>query len=171
MSVDLQPVAKKVRFYRGRNKLKDKTAGLGGGSDVIKLDEMALAKAEAIFQEMAEDYPDWVGGVLQNLAELHRRCVDTPEERRRLFEDITRIAHDLKGQGGTFGFPLISAFAASLNRFSTLRSNIQDAHVDIIKAHIDAMRAVIRERVRGDGGDIGKALAQGLETVIAKYRG
>jgi chemotaxis protein histidine kinase CheA len=160
--------AVKVRLYRGRNKLKDKTAGLGA-ADGIEMDAEALAKAEALFAEMSEDYPDWVNAIIQQLYELHRRCVDTPTERRALFEKITSIAHDLKGQGGTFGYPLITAFANSLNRFSSRRTDIRDAHVDVIKTHIDAMRAVIRERVKGDGGEIGKALTLGLESAIGKY--
>ncbi|MEX6723061.1 Hpt domain-containing protein [Parapedomonas caeni] len=161
----------KVRFYRLRNRLKDKTAGLGSGMDGgIEIDTAALEAAQKIFEEMAEDYPDWVSNQIAQLYELHRRCVDTPEQRRGLFEQITAMAHDLKGQGGTFGYPLVTTFATSLNRFSTLRNDIRDSHVEIIKAHIDAMRAVIRDRIKGDGGAIGAALTRGLEQVISKYR-
>lgn len=166
-----QKPAVKVRYYRIRNRLKDKTAGLGVGPDqALQIDEQALRAAQKIFEEMSEDYPDWVNGQLDALYELHRRCVDTPELRRGLFEQITALAHDLKGQGGTFGYPLVTAFATSLNRFSAIRTDIADSHVEIIKAHIDAMRAVIRDRIKGDGGEIGHALQKGLEQVIAKYR-
>lgn len=158
----------KVRIYKLRNKLKDKTAGLGGGNEVA-IDPALLAGAEEMFAKMAEDYPDWAGSLIQKLAELHRRCVDTPDERRPLFEQITTIAHDLKGQGGTFGYPLISSFANSLNRFSSRRADLQDSHVEIIKAHVDALRAVIRDRVAGDGGEIGAQLTMGLEAVIKRY--
>ena len=123
-----------------------------------------------MFETMAEDYPDWVGAQINELYELHRRCVDTPDARRGLFEKIHAIAHDLKGQGGTFGYPLVTAFSTSLNQFSGLRTQIQDNHVEIIKAHIDAMRAVIRDRVRGEGGEVGMALAQGLDQIIARYK-
>lgn len=162
----------RVRFYRLRNRLKEKAVGLGrAAEDVYYIDEEALEAAERIFEKMAEDYPDWVNGQISELYELHRRCVDSPEQRRSLFEQITALAHDLKGQGGTFGYPLISAFATSLNRFSAIRYDITDNHVEIIKAHIDAMRAVIRDRIKGDGGRIGNALQRGLEQVIEKYAG
>src|SRR5690606_9195117 len=123
-----------------------------------------------IFEQMSEDYPDWVNDQIATLYELHRRCVDSPEHRRGLFEQISMLAHDLKGQGGTFGYPLVTAFATSLNRFSAIKNDISDNHVEIIKAHIDAMRAVIRDRIKGDGGEIGSALQCGLEQVIEKYR-
>ncbi|MGK2285876.1 Hpt domain-containing protein [Pedomonas sp. V897] len=170
MRVSNKPTVK-VRFYRLRNRLKEKAVGLGPGADeVYYLDEQALEAAQRIFEQMAEDYPDWVNGQLNTLYELHRRCVDSPEQRRALFEQITALAHDLKGQGGTFGYPLVTAFATSLNRFSAIRQDITDNHVEIIKAHIDAMRAVIRDRIKGDGGKIGTALQRGLEQVIEKYR-
>ena len=44
-----------------------------------------------------------------------------------------------------------------------------DSHLEIIKAHIDAMNAVISERVQGDGGETGRLLEQALEQAIAKY--
>jgi chemotaxis protein histidine kinase CheA len=164
---DAEKVPIKVRIYKIRNKLKDKAAGLGTAE--VELDPAMLAEAEAMFESMAEDYPDWAGGLIQKMADLHRRCVDTPEERRPLFEQITAIAHDLKGQGGTFGYPLVSSFASSLNRFSSRRSDFRDSHVEIIKAHVDVLRAVIRDRISGTGGEIGEALNKGLEMIIARH--
>lgn len=159
----------RVRLYRFRNKLRDKAAGLSPTGQALDFDESALAAAEQLFAEMAEDYPDWVSGQLSQIAELHRRCVDTPDARRSLFEQINAHAHDLKGQGGTFGYPLISQVAVSLSRFSALRSAISDKHVEIIKSHLDAMRAVVRERIKGDGGSTGAALVKGLEQVISSH--
>lgn len=170
MNVSGKP-AVKVRFYRLRNRLKEKTAGIGHSPDhMMFIDEVALEAAQRVFEEMSEDYPDWVNHQIETLYEYHRRCVDSPEQRRSLFEQITALAHDLKGQGGTFGYPLVTAFATSLNRFSAIKQDIADNHVEIIKAHIDAMRAVIRDRIKGDGGEIGSALQRGLEQVIEKYR-
>ena len=36
--------------------------------------------------------------------------------------------------------------------------------------HIDAMRVVIRERVEGDGGEIGSELKKGLEQSVEKFK-
>ena len=156
----------KVRFYRFRNRLKDMTAGLGGGGGGISAE--ALAKAEEALSEQSEDYPDWVSGLITKLAEQHSRCVDTPENRRAYFEEINVMAHDMKGQGGTFGYPLITDFSDSLYKVSEQKDNIQDEHVNLIKSHIDAMRAVINGRVAGDGGEIGQALRDELNKAIER---
>jgi len=157
-----------VRYYRFRNRLKEKTHGLGGGKGTISAE--ALEAAEQALEEMAEDYPDWVSGLISKLSEQHSRCVDTPENRREYFEQINRIAHDMKGQGGTFGYPLITDFAESLYSFTTTRQEITDPMVELVKTHIDSMRAVIKDRVKGDGGELGKQLKASLEEAIARYK-
>ena len=160
----------KVRFYRSKNRLKEKTAGLGlDANAVIDFDEDLMSAAEEALNEMAEDYPDWVMSVIDELFEVHRRCVDDEVNRKGYFERINSIAHDMKGQGGTFGYQLITDFAEGLYKFTSKGSGLSDSHVEIIKAHIDAMRVVIRERVEGDGGDIGSELKKGLQDSVEKY--
>ena len=159
-----------VRYYRRKNKLREKTLGLAPmNDDEICFDDDLMMKAAAALEEMSEEYPDWVSGLIKQLSEVHRRCVDTPETRRNSFEQIHSIAHDMRGQGGTFGYPLISDFADSLYNFSVPTTSTSDNHVEIIKAHIDAMRVVIGERIGGDGGDIGKELKASLEAAIEKF--
>ena len=165
----------KVRLHRRRNKLKEKVMGLeqdknNKASIVPEIDPEVLAKAQRVLEEMAEDYPDWVNGLIRELNDLRQRCVDEPDARRGLFERVAAIAHDMKGQGGTFGYPLITDFADSLYRIANIRKGYSDSQVEIIKAHIDAMKAVIRERVAGDGGEIGRQLTTGLKSTIEKLR-
>lgn len=157
-----------VRFYRFQNRLKEKAGG-AGAQGTGSIPEDVLAQATEALEKMAEDYPDWVARLLTELYEEHRRCVDTPDQRRAFFKAIRDVAHDMRGQGGTFGYDLISDFSDSLYDFAGRSTGMTDNHVEIIKAHIDAMNAVIKGRVRGDGGDVGRALKKGLEEAIAKY--
>ena len=46
---------------------------------------------------------------------------------------------------------------------------ITDNHIELVKSHVDAMRAIIRGRVAGDGGEIGAKLSESLDEAIAKY--
>lgn len=157
----------RVRFYRIRNRLKDK---LGGGRPgELTIPKEALEQAQAAFEKMAEDYPDWVTKHIEQLRVLHARCVDTPEHRAKIYVEIHEIAHDMRGQGGTFGYPLITTFAASLYEFTAPKAVIGDNQIEIIKAHIDSMSAVIKGRVKGSGGTLGAELAANLSQAIAKY--
>lgn len=157
-----------VRFYRFQNRLKEKTSGLAPGRASISPE--AMEKAQEALSKMSEDYPDWVSGIIVKLQEQHGRCVDSPEMRQDCFEEINHMAHDMKGQGGTFGYPLITSFADSLYGFTVKRSGeISDNQIELVKGHLDAMRAVIRGRVSGGGGEIGQKLTEGLNEAIAKY--
>ena len=156
----------RVRFYRMRNRLKDKIGG--GDGDGVAIDMRALEAAAAEFDRMAEDYPDWVQSHIKELYAHCRRSVDTPEDRARHFGRINEIAHDMRGQGGTFGYPLISHFGDSLYDASLFATGapISDNHVEIVMAHVDAMNAVIKGRISGDGGAIGRELRLTLEMAI-----
>jgi len=161
-----------VRIYRRRNRLKDKASGVGGGGAQTPptFDAEALAKAQAEFAKMAEDYPDWVGGYIGSLQKEFEAVKPKPvESRHPNFSRFNQLAHELKGQGGTFGYPLISIFGKSLFDATGTTAGMSDSHLEIIKAHIDAMQAVISGRVSGDGGAVGAELIKTLEQAIEKY--
>lgn len=164
-----QPRKFSVRYYRFRNGLKEKALGGQVPSGPGSISEEALAAAEEQFEKMAEDYPDWVQGVLTRLHEQHSRCVDTPDHRHQCFKRLNEIAHDMKGQGGTFGYNLISSFAVSLYEFTRPRETYSDSVVELVKAHVDAMKAVITGRVKGDGGEVGGELTKTLQQAIEKF--
>lgn len=154
-----------------KNKLKEKAAGLGTkDGEIPAFDEDVLAKVQAALDEMSEEYPDWVSSLIDQLYIQHKKCVEDEAARRAAFARIHSMAHDMKGQGGTFGYPLITDFSDGLYNATTRNSGLTDHHVEIVKAHIDAMRVIIKERVNGDGGEIGSQLKLGLAAAIEKYK-
>lgn len=158
-----------VHIWRIRNKLKER-ALLGAAAGPGGFDATALETAQEQFEQMAEEYVDWVG---DTFAELLRTIAETTdlivEKRLNHWEKINRISHELKGQGGTFGYPLISVIAKSLQECTRSKTPMGDNNVKILKAHADAMQAVIKGRIGGDGGQIGRDLIQGLQAAIAKH--
>ena len=169
--VQTGPRRVKVRLFRLRNKLKEK-AGVGraNAGDTTVATE-ALERALSEMKKSQEDYPDWVKQTLNDLTDDLKAASEKDEvARQRNFKHIGALAHELKGQGGTFGYPLISVFGKSLNEFTEKEVGyITDNHLEIVKAHIDVMRAVIKDRVSGDGGNIGRELIMVLERAIKKY--
>ena len=85
------------------------------------------------------------------------------------FATVRAVGHVFRGSGGTFGYPLITTFATSLYEFVGPRAGTTDNHIEVIKSHIDSMAAVIKDRVKGSGGDIGQALTKGLHEAIERY--
>jgi len=111
----------------------------------------------------------WAKVYLDNLSREVTNARTLPEGRDKHFDEINLIAHELRGQGGTFGYPLITLFAKSLYESTKEPRKEDDAALEIAKAHIDTMRAVIREEIEGDGGDLGQQLYKSLKMAIAKH--
>ena len=163
-SLELDPKGKiKVRYFRRRNRLKDK-AGAGQSREPGKFAVVVLEESEAELAKFAEDYPDWVQGQVRELYDLVEKSWYKEENRRSTeFKRINEIAHDMRGQGGTFGYPLVTTVAGSLYTFTGSRSSVRDSHVEIVKSHIDTINVVIKKRGEGDGGILGRELLTALK--------
>lgn len=169
-SLDLDPKGKiKVRYFRLRNRLKEK-ANSGQTREPGGFAMEALESAMAELDKFAEDYPDWVQGQVRELYDELSKARDKEDNRRAAeLKRINEIAHDMRGQGGTFGYPLVTTVADSLYKFTGARATSSEDHLEIVKSHIDTMNAVIRERVEGDGGILGRELLTALEKAIEKF--
>lgn len=157
-----------VWYFRLNNRLKEKVGG-GGSSEPGVLPTDVLLEAEKQLERSVADFSDWARDYLKQLSDLCEQALANIEGRMKVFEEMNLLAHELRGQGGTFGYPLISQFGKSLYRSTREWCGKEDSDVEIVKAHIDAMRAVLRDEVVGDGGDIGQALLAGLEAAIKRH--
>jgi len=157
-----------VWFFKLPNYLKQKM-GSNAMRQPFTLPDDVLVSAEQQLKREADGFVDWCRRYLERLSQQVTNAKDNPPERALIFEDINLIAHELRGQGGTFGYPLITVFAKSLYELTKPPCRQDDPFLEIVKAHIDTMRAVIREKIEGDGGDIGQALFKALKLAINKY--
>ena len=156
-----------VWFFRLPNHLKEMAGGMGV-SGPGELPMQLLAEAEAQLERAGLDFTQSAGEYLGNLSKLCDEAMNDPSGRQRYFEEINLVAHELRGQGGTFGYPLITVLGKLLYDSTRPGCRDDDDGVKVIRAHIDAMRAVIREKIAGDAGEVGRALLQSLQAVIDK---
>jgi CheY-like chemotaxis protein len=157
-----------VWFFKLPNYLKQKM-GSNAMRQQFVLPQDVLESAETELKREAEGFIGWAKEYLDRLSKQVSEAKDKAGERTSNFDEINLIAHELRGQGGTFGYPLITVFAKSLYDVTKPPCRQDDAMLEIVKAHIDAMRAVMREKIAGDGGEIGQQLFKILKQAIAKY--
>ncbi len=158
-----------VWLFKLPNLLRQKM-GLTDGDPDFMLPKGLLDEAESTLQRHAADFHDWAGAYLKRLSDWVDSARTVPAMRHRDFESINLTAHELRGEGGTFGYPLITLFGKSLYEATGPGCRQDDAALEVVKAHIDAMRAVIRDRVAGDGGETGRELYATLQAAIARWR-
>lgn len=157
-----------VWCFRLPNSLKEKAGG-GTGTELPQIPADILEQAEQSLERAVLDFTTWAQEYLQNLGALCDEAKDDEIKRSSKFSEINNLAHELRGQGGTFGYPLISVFGKMLYESTHEGCPLTENQVEVIRAHIDAMRAVIRDKVAGDGGQIGKELLASLKQAIQRY--
>lgn len=151
--------------FRLPNRLQDLAGGVGATGPGELPDDL-LARAEEELDRASMDFTDWAVDYLKELSALCDRALRQKSGRRRQLEEINLLAHELRGQGGTFGYPLVTLIAKMLFDATGPGCPEDDDAIEVAKAHIDALRAVIRDKVAGDGGEVGKELMASLQAAI-----
>lgn len=154
-----------VWYFRLPNSLKEKAGG-GGFKGPVEMPLDLLDEAEQQLERAALDFTTWAQDYLRRLSDLCTEALAEETGRQKHFEDINLLALELRGQGGTFGYPLISTFGKMLYDTTLEGCGEDNQAVEIVKAHIDVMRAVLREKIAGDGGQIGRELLASLKKAV-----
>jgi hypothetical protein len=127
------------------------------------LDAAAVARAEAALQSLSSNFDQWMKDELTKL-EAARDAIRAVGFTPQSAESLYFRAHDLKGLGTTYGFPLVTRIAGSLCRILHEPEHRLTAPLALVEAHIDAIIAVVRGDVRGEGDATSRAVADELET-------
>lgn len=138
------------------------------GSGPVKIDPNVLRQAEQAVDDLQGDYPTWAQKDIDGLRDAVTAARSDPEALPQAISDIYKCALDLKGQGGGFGYDLITSIGDLLTKFMEAREKVSSRDFDIICAHVDAMQAVIRQDIKGDGGKIGNQIVDGLSELVLK---
>lgn len=156
---------KGVRYFPSPKTIRNR---VGKG---FEFDDETIAEVQRELEQWSEDFVDWTKIHVKKLDAALAKCamVDT-KGRHGILEEINHHAHELRGLGGTFGFPLVTTVSMSLFDLTLGKVTPTDECLSLIKTHVDTLRAVIRENVRGEGGPIGQELVQELNVMNKDFR-
>lgn len=153
-----------VQFIKVPNTLRKAKIGSGPA----KLDKKLLAGAEQAVTDMQGDFSIWVQDDLKAMDAAAETLRSGEGDREKARKDLYRMAIDLKGQAGSFGYQMVTTIAGSLLDFIAARDDVSDFDVDVVESHIGAIRAILVENARDDAGKTGQALLAGLGKLVAK---
>jgi hypothetical protein len=157
------PMPEKAEIIQVPNTLRAKVGGRLGA-----IDAEAIAKAEAALADLSSQFGDWLLDEVKKLEDVQVEIKESGYT-SHLSEQLFYRAHDLKGLGTTYGYPLITRIAGSLCKMmddNQKRENIQKVLVD---AHLDAIRAAVRDQIKEDTHPVGKILAETLEARVLEH--
>lgn len=154
---DKQP----IEIFMPPNILKAKVGGSGG------LDAAAIQRAEEAIGELKVEFAGWINEDVNRLIEM-RDAYESQVNNERL-GNLYRAAHDLKGQATTFDFPLVARVASSLCLLTDDTCVGMDLPIALIDAHVDAIKVIVRDRVKDPTNQVATILAVELERQVGAF--
>ena len=142
-------------------------AKVGGGFGGINAD--AIAKAEEALKAMSGQFGQWLQDEITKL-DAAQVAIRAEGYNAKTAEGLYFRAHDLKGLGATYQYPLVTRLAGSLCKLLDDPTKRLDAPMMLIDAHIDAIRAVVRDQIQTDDHPTGRVLSETLEAKVAAHR-
>jgi hypothetical protein len=132
-------------------------------------DAAAVTRADEALEAMGDELRAWLDADVERLQAARLRA-DAAHWNVLAQEDVHSIAHDLRGLGATYGSMLATEIAASLCRLIETDAGKALAQRDpsLARAHIDALRAAVRDDISTVDHPIGRALLAALESRVAE---
>jgi hypothetical protein len=158
-------VSNPAQVIRPPNTLRMKVGGGFGG-----IDAGAIAKAEEALKAMSSQFGQWLQDEIVKLDQA-QADIRTAGYNAATAEALYFRAHDLKGLGTTYQYPLVTRLAGSLCKLMDDPAKRMTVPLVLLDAHIDAIKAVVRDEIKTDDHPVGKVLAETLESRVADHRG
>lgn len=139
------------------------------GNGFSGIDDAAVARAEEALKALSSQFAQWLQDEITKL-EAAQATIRAEGFTTVTAEALYFRAHDLKGLGTTYEYPLVTRLAASLCRLLDSEEHRNNSPWHLVNAHIDAIRAVVRDKIQSDEHPIGRQLAQELEAKVAQLQ-
>jgi chemotaxis protein histidine kinase CheA len=152
-----------VQHFTPPNRLKAKL-----GKSIGAFDGDAVARAEAAMASMADQFSGWLDEELVKLEAAHKATKAAGAGNEEL-EDFYRRAHDLKGLGTTYGYPIVSQFAGSLCKLLDNPAARASAPPRVLDAHVAAIVATVKQKITSSDHPVGQALLTELQSQVQKF--
>lgn len=157
------PMPEKAQIIQVPNTLRAKVGGRLGA-----IDAEAISRAEAALADLSEQFDDWLMDEIRKLEDV-QNLIKTEGYTDAHSEQLFYRAHDLKGLGTTYGYPFITRIAGSLCKMLDEDDKRKLAPRKLVDAHLDTIRAIVRDQIKADNHPMGKILAETLEARVKEH--
>lgn len=118
-------------------------------------------------KELKKNYEQWTQQAVEDLC-VQVDALDRDEtDRAAAIEAIFSVAHDLKGMGGSFDYPLMTEAGQAMCAYITEAGAPENCRTNVLRRYCAVLSCVIKERLSGDGGTRGQELLAELQAIAA----
>ncbi len=127
-----------------------------------------VARAEEALAGLSGEFKNWMLVEADRLSTAHAAMLQNGFSEKAA-QELFRAAHDIKGDAATFGYPSAAMTAESLCRIIEHAPDLEKVPPDLIKHHINAIHAIVRDHTRLDTAKVSSALSRKLRGVADEY--
>ncbi|MBP5855725.1 hypothetical protein KAJ83_01795 [Marivibrio halodurans] len=131
--------------------------------------ERAIREADEIVKRLEAEYIDKLGQDIDRLETYGVRYRQSRDP--SAVDSLFRLIHNMRGQGTTFGYPLITEIGRSFCRYVRELPNERSVTPELIDQHVDAMKVVYKRGMKGDGDAVARAVVEALSDAVSKELG
>ena len=142
------------------------TLKLKVGSRFGALNAGAVARAEAALKSLSGQFGQWLQDEIGKL-EAARAAIRAEGMNAETGSRLYTHSHDLKGLGTTYEFPIVTRMAGSLCKLIETPAERAATPLHLIDAHVDAIRAAVRDNIKDASHPMGKVICEALEQQVA----
>lgn len=152
----------KVRFIKPPNVLKQKV-GTGG------ITQERLEKSQKLIDTVKIDFAPYAQTFLKQMAAEAKKAHKSNDNFQETKDKLIGPVMQLKANGGMFRYQLVSDVADIALQFLEDVEEINDDALAVIKAHENAIKIIVSNKLTGDGGKEGYALVKELHNASKRY--
>ena len=82
--------------------------------------------------------------------------------------EMRRVVHNVKGQGSSFGYPLMTEIGESLSHLLKAIEQPHEPQIKLVEAHVTALRFVMDQDIKGPGDEECRTLVKRLQELVRK---
>ncbi len=127
-----------------------------------------VARAEKALAGLSGEFGNWMLIEADRLTAAHAVIVrDGVSDATR--GEFFRAAHDIKGDGATFGYPYAASIANSLCRVIEHAPDLAKVPTELITHHINAIQAIVHNHTELDSAVVASQLSERLRKVADEF--
>lgn len=152
----------KAKFITPPNRLKARVGSGGIDEKKIEAAQTAIEKADIDFLPMAQKF-------LEQWIEATNEISSSPDKFQESIERLIYPVMQIKANGGMFRYNLLSNVADIALQFLEEIETFDADVLKVVRAHENAVRVILANKMTGDGGRQGQELINELDKACQRY--
>jgi hypothetical protein len=123
-----------------------------------------IAQAEAAIAALRDSYRDQLVADVAALFDVWSQ-IEAGVPPVTVLANVHSVAHNIKGQGGSFGYDLVTSIGASLCDYIRSGDRTSADALNVVFAHIKILKTVADNDISGTGGETGERIVAKLHAL------